>query len=222
MASLDRDGDVYVLNLGDGENRINPASGAVIESLLDEVDAADGPKALVTTATGKFFSNGLDLEWAGDDLERVLQTADALVPVLRRITTMAAPTVAAIPGHAFAGGALLALAHDLRVMRADRGYFCLPEVDLKMGFTPGMAALIWAKLDRVTARDAMILGKRWGGAAAVEARIVDEAVALEEVLPRATALAAELAPKAHKVMHSIKRAMYADAHAGLVPRDEGG
>jgi hypothetical protein len=41
---------------------------------------------------------------------------------------------------------MLALAHDFRVMRADRGYFCFPEADIRIPFTPGMAALIQAKL----------------------------------------------------------------------------
>jgi enoyl-CoA hydratase/carnithine racemase len=50
--------------------------------------------------------------------------------LLGRILTFPAITVAAINGHAFAGGAMLATAHDFRVMRDDRGYWCLPEVDL--------------------------------------------------------------------------------------------
>ena len=218
MSKLDRDGDVFVLHLGDGENRFNPGSGAAIEALLDEFDAVEGAKALVTTASGKFFSNGLDLAWAGTDVERLGQAVDALVAILRRITTLPAPTVAAIQGHAYAGGALLALAHDLRVMRADRGYFCLPEVDLKMGFTPGMSALILAKLTPATARDAMVFGKRWGGTDACAAGIVDDAVAEDDVLGRAVALAAGVAAKADPVMGAIKRRMYAEAHQGLVPR----
>ena len=62
MARIERNGDVFVLDLGDGENRFNAESLDEIEACLDEVEAA-APCALVTSARGKFWSNGLDLEW---------------------------------------------------------------------------------------------------------------------------------------------------------------
>ena len=65
MPSLDRHDEVFVLNLGDGENRFNADSLTALEAHLDEVEAAAAPRALVTTATGKFWSNGLDLGWLG-------------------------------------------------------------------------------------------------------------------------------------------------------------
>jgi Delta3-Delta2-enoyl-CoA isomerase len=53
--------------MNDGENRFNPTSVAAWNAVLDEVEAAaagpDGLCALVTTGTGKFFSNGLDIAW---------------------------------------------------------------------------------------------------------------------------------------------------------------
>lgn len=217
MPALQRHGDVFVLHLGDGENRINLDSASEFAALLDEVDAAEGPKALVTTATGKFFSNGLDAEWAGNDHGRLTELADALEPILGRILTMALPTVAAIGGHAYAAGALLALAHDYRVMRADRGFFCLPEIDLHLAFPRGMADLVVAKLSPAAARDAMITGRRYGGTDALAAGIVEEAVPGDEVLPRALALAGGLAAKADGSMGTIKRRMYHQAAKGLLP-----
>ena len=63
MPTLDRDDNVFVLDLGDGENRLHPDWIASVNAALDQAQNADGPRALVTAATGKFYSNGLDLEW---------------------------------------------------------------------------------------------------------------------------------------------------------------
>ncbi|MDN5682972.1 hypothetical protein [Corynebacterium glyciniphilum] len=70
MTTLDRHDDVFVLNIGDTENRFHPTWVSEITSALDDVAEATGPRALVTTATGKFFSNGLDLEWLGEHPEQ--------------------------------------------------------------------------------------------------------------------------------------------------------
>jgi enoyl-CoA hydratase/carnithine racemase len=83
--------------------------------------------------------------------------------LLVKMLALAMPTVAAVTGHAFGGGAILAMAHDWRVMRADRGYFCFPEVDIRLRFTPGMAALIQAKLTPAAAVTAMTTGRRTAG-----------------------------------------------------------
>jgi enoyl-CoA hydratase/carnithine racemase len=121
---------------------------------------------------------------------------------------MGCPTVAAIQGHAFAAAAMLALAHDQRVMRADRGFFCLPEVDINIPFTPGMSALIQARLPVQVAHEAMTTGRRYGGTDAQRAGIVDYAVEEDAVVPRALELAATLAAKDPGTLATIKRRMY--------------
>src|SRR5947199_10306169 len=63
VARLDRDGDVRILDLGDDENRFRPDWLAEINAALDEVESAADPRALVTRAHGKIWSNGLDLDW---------------------------------------------------------------------------------------------------------------------------------------------------------------
>lgn len=55
MPTLDRQDDVLVLDLGDGENRFHPDWLAAVNAALDEVEIAEGPRALVTTGTGKFY-----------------------------------------------------------------------------------------------------------------------------------------------------------------------
>ena len=215
MAQLDRDGDVFLLDLGDDENRFNADSVGALEQLLDEVAAAPGPRALVTTATGKFWSNGLDLEWMGANADQVAAFVPRVHALLGRVLALPVPAVAAIQGHCFAAGAMLALAHDFRVMRADRGFFCLPEADINIPFTPAMAALIQARLSKKTAHEAMITARRYGGEDAAAAGIVDHAVGQDEVVARATEIAAALAAKDGATLGAIKEGMYPAALALL-------
>jgi Delta3-Delta2-enoyl-CoA isomerase len=214
-SSLSRDGDVFVLDLGDGENRFNGDSLTAIEGHLTEVEAAPAPRALVTSATGKFWSIGLDLDWLGAQGDGVGPFVTRLNALLARVLELNVPCVAALQGHTFAGGAMLALAHDERVMRADRGYFCLPEIDIKIPFTPGMTALIASRLPVRTAHESMTTGKRYGGEEAVRAGIVEEAVTEEEVLSRAIARAAALADKDPATYQTIKQRIYVDTLVAL-------
>lgn len=216
MATLDRDGEVFVLDIGDGENRLNPDWLTSVGALLDEVDSADGPRALVTVARGKFFSNGLDLDWMSDHPDEAGAMLVGVEALLARVLTMATPTVAALQGHTYAAGAMLAIAHDYRVMRADRGFFCLPEVDISFPFRPGMSALLTTKLTAATARNAMITGRRYGGSDALEAGLVDRAVAESELTAAAIEIARPLAVKAGPTLGAIKALMYGDAHALLL------
>jgi enoyl-CoA hydratase/carnithine racemase len=215
MPKLDRDGDVYVLNLGDTENRFHPDWLAEVGLLLDEVAAAEGPRALVTTSTGKFYSNGLDLDWLQANVDQATTYIASVHALFARVLTLPVPTVAALGGHVFAAGGMFALAHDFRVMRADRGFFCLPEVDIHIPFTPGMGALIQARLHPQVAHEMMTTGRRYGGKDAAEALIVDRAVAEDVVLPTAIGIAAALAAKASPTLAAIKTGMYGPALAAL-------
>ncbi len=207
MPDLRRDGDVAVLHLGADENRLNRPWLSELVECLDDLEATP-PIAVVTTATGKFWSTGLDLDWLGAHSDEAPAFLDDVQRVLARVLLLPTATVAALQGHSFAAGAMLALAHDVRVMRADRGFFCLPEVDLPLPFTPGMAALIQAKLDRAPAHAAMTTGRRFGGEEAAALRIVDLATGADDVEPAALARAREIGGKHPETLATIKRQMY--------------
>ncbi len=211
MPTLQRHDDVFVLDLGEGENRFTREWMASITAALDEVDSAEGPRALVTVASGKIWSNGLDLDWLTTNLDEVGAYTSQVQELFARTLSTACPTVAVLQGHTFAAGALLALAHDVRVMRADRGFFCLPEVDIAIPFSPGMSALVQARLSHATAHEAMTTGRRYGGSDALEAGIVSAALPLDELLPFATEWAASQAPKAGPTLRTIRTTMYRDA-----------
>lgn len=207
MPTLRRDGDVHVLDLGDDENQFHPDWLASVREALDTVVAKPAP--LVTVGGGKFYSNGLDLGWLGEHGHKAGDYLASVHDLLATVLTLPVPTVAAVNGHAFGAGAMLAVAHDFRVMRTDRGYFCFPEADINIPFTGGMAALIQAKTTPATAVGAMTTARRYDGPSAVAAGLVDEAAEQADVLPRAVARVAPLAGKDSGTVGAIKRVMFA-------------
>jgi Delta3-Delta2-enoyl-CoA isomerase len=219
VPELERDGEVHVLDLGSDENRIDPDWIAGVDAALDEVVASDPPRGLVTTASGKFFSMGLDLEWMAANPDGVPELVASMHEVVARVLELPVPTVAAIPEHAFAGGGLFALAHDHRVMRADRGYFCLPEIDGAIAFTPGLIDLVRARLAPQVAHEALTTGRRYTGEEALRDRIVDALAPEGEVLGRAEALAGDLAGKDPAAYGAIKAQLYRDVLTSLRDRE---
>ncbi|WP_328744092.1 enoyl-CoA hydratase-related protein [Streptomyces sp. NBC_00285] len=215
MPSLDRHDNVFVLDLGDGENRFHPDWLTAVATALDEVEKADGPRALVTAATGKFYSNGLDLDWLSAHADEYHDYVVSVHELFARMLSLPVITVAALQGHTFAAGAMLSLAHDFRVIRADRGYWCLPEADINIPFTPGMAALIQSRLAPQTAHEAMVTARRYGGSDAAAAGIVDQAVTEEAVRSTAIEIAQAQVAKAGDTLGIIKARMYAPALATL-------
>jgi enoyl-CoA hydratase/carnithine racemase len=217
IVDLRREGDVFILTMQAGENRFNPSFIGDMNQALDQVENSTGPAALVTVGgEEKFYSNGLDLGWLmGEGIKEWKNFIPQVLKFLGRLMAFPVPTVAAINGHAFAAGAMLALAHDYRIMRADRGFFCLPEVDIKIPLAPGMRALIQSRLSPVAFRDMILTGARIGGSEAKEKGIVDEAVSPDQVLPRAVARATALAGKDRRIYENLKRGMYAEALALL-------
>lgn len=201
LLRLDLNGRVALLHLIDGENRMRTDWVAAVNAALDEVEAARA--VLVTTGERKFFSNGLDLDWlmAGADTTGFFEGLHAL---FARLLTFPTATAAAINGHAFGAGLQLALAHDHRVMRVDRGYACMPEIDIGAPLTPGMNAIMRATVPAETLREMMTTGRRYGGDDAVAGRFVHVAVDEDQVLAAAIAAVEPLIGRDPATMHQIK------------------
>jgi len=210
---VERDGDVLVARWCDGENRLNPASLDALESLCERVENETGPLALVVTGDAKFFSNGLDLDRFAAHPEELGPTAGRLQVLLGRLLVLPCYTVAAINGHAFAGGAMLTCGFDHRVMREDRGYWCLNEVEIGLPLSAQMGAAVLGRLPRATALEAMLTARRYGGAEALAAGIADEIAAEDRVLPASIERAAAVATKNRTIVTMHKRLAFAQVAA---------
>lgn len=202
MIDLERDGNIFTLIMNDGENRWNTTFVRAFAEALDEIEASDGPAAVVTTSSNaKFFSNGLDLDWisakglSADDPRGDRKVfGREFMTVMSRVITLPIPSVAAINGHCFGAGLMLALCHDQRVMREDRGFACANEMQLGMVIPVPELALFRHKLPANTFFETVQLARRWAGPAALEAGIVQKTASAEDLLDVARARAEELAP----------------------------
>ena len=220
MIQLDRQDNTFILTLDDEENRWNTTFVRAISDALDEVEASTGPAALVTTASHpKFFSNCLDLEWRsttgahrGGDRAAF---GSEFMTLMGRIITLPVPSVCAINGHAFGAGFMMALCHDVRMMRRDRGFACANEVEIGMVIPDPELALFKHKLPANVFFETVQLARRWTGPDAAEAGIVSSALELDELLPKAIEKAASLAHLGSNrhVFGTMKERLFGDSAA---------
>ncbi len=203
MIDLERHDDVFVLTMNAAENRWNTRFVRAYAAALDELEASSGAAALVTaSADSKFFSNGLDLDWVQDPAAhpqggpREVFGAEFMA-LAARLMTLPLATVAAVNGHAFGAGFMIALCHDERVMRADRGYLCANEIEIGMRIPEPELALFKHKMSASAFAQTVLLARRWTGGDALQAGIVQQLADQAAVRETAVARAAQRAALGH-------------------------
>jgi enoyl-CoA hydratase/carnithine racemase len=107
---------------------------------------------------------------------------DDLFPLWHRLVTYPMPTLALINGHAFAGGLMMAMAHDYRIMNPHKGFLCLNELDFGAGLKPAMASLFRVKLSMSTFRNMALESKRYPALEGLKEGILDGVGGLDEAL----------------------------------------
>ncbi|KAH7341635.1 ClpP/crotonase-like domain-containing protein [Rhizoctonia solani] len=182
----------------------------------DKTGAKEGAEGgFVITGTGdKFFSNGLDYQ---DAISQPGFMTGVLNPVISRLLAFPIPTVAALNGHTFAGGYLLALACDYRVMTSGKAWACFNEIHFGAPLPPAFAALIRVKVGHASPalmRKTVLEGHRFTPGELLEAGIVDAVVdgGNEKVLERAIAIATAMSGNARGgAWGLIKKEIYREA-----------
>lgn len=199
MITLERNDDLFILTMDAGENRWNTNFVRAFDARLDEVLASEGPAALVTASRNpKFFSNGLDLDWrrgAGDGEGGDKSVfGDEFFALMAKLITFPVPTLCAVNGHGFGAGFMMALCHDVRCMREDRGYLCANEIQLGMAIPDAELALFRHKLSGSAFFDTVQLARRWTGPDAKAAGFVQDVADADSLLGMVMDKARQLAP----------------------------
>jgi Delta3-Delta2-enoyl-CoA isomerase len=196
--TLDREAGIGLLTLNrPPENRFTGPFTAEVRGAFAQ--AAQDPEInalIVTSALEKYFSNGLDLGWMmSNPPETVTAFLLDMTQLLKDTALFPKPLIGAINGHAFGLGAIWSSGFDFRIMRADRGWVCFPEMDINIPFLPGMIALCEHGLGVPLFREMAWTAKRYPGPEAVAAGWARAAVSADELLPKARELAVFMAAK---------------------------
>ncbi len=211
--SIETADGVAVMTLSSGEQNqfTTPFLEEISAALAQLAEDKDVQGVVVTGAQEKFFSTGIHLEWLMGqgfaDIQNVLAFTNALNHTLMDATGFPKPLVAALNGHAVAGGAIFAACMDYRLMPPDRGFVRLPEVQIDIPFWPGMNALFQAILPPASYRDMAYTGDRFTSVQAHAMGFVDELVEADALLGRAKELAAKLGQSNTHTYAAIKREM---------------
>jgi len=205
---LKQEGPVYVLTLTNGVNANTISADVVGEyhNILDDLETATDNAALILTSNDpKIWCNGVDLKWLMTrPPEYFPEYAGLIDRLLLRFALLNMPTVGCLTGHAYGAGALLATTMDFRLMREDRGFFCFPEVDIGIPFTPLMYDLLRLLPDGHAINELVLTGKRVGGKEARDMKIVSAVYPPETLFEKTMELATVLAKKDRRTYTHLK------------------
>ncbi len=185
-----QDGPVTVLEFERG--KANALDTELLRELIHHLDdIAKGPhRAIILTGRGSIFSAGVDLFRVVDGGRAyVEQFLPVLIDALTRLFTMPVPMVAAINGHAIAGGCVMASACDYRVMADGEATIGVPELRVQVPFPTAAIEILRFAVAGAHFQELVYLGRTYRVGEAKDIGLVDEIVAADKLLARAGEIA---------------------------------
>ncbi len=216
IISWSKDGNVAIISMNNGENRQNLAFAEAMNKAIDEIVADSSIQALVLTSSDeKNFSQGVDVSWMGPlymkkEFQPIKDFMYRMNDVFKKLMLSPMPTIAAINGHAFGNGAIISCACDFRFMRADKGFFCFPEVNVGIPLLYGMNAFVKKVVPMNKLVEMQFGGNRYGAPELEKFNIIQKACAgKEELMSEALAFARSFQKK-RGILGEMKKRMYRD------------
>ena len=194
MIEVEARGPVTVMRLAHG--KVSAIDLELLEGLVQELDKLEesSARAVVLTGTGNSFSAGVDLfrvlDGGKDYLDRFLP---ALSRALVRLYTFPLPVVAAVNGHAIAGGCILACACDYRLMALGGGKIGVPELVVGVPFPMIALEILRDVVPDRHFQEVVYTGKTYPVELARERGLVDALVDRTKLLDSALELAEQFA-----------------------------
>ncbi len=195
-------------------NAQNPTFFADLHGAFHRLESEFRDCAVVLTGTEWVFSAGLDFDYHFPLFaRRSIKEVDAWFEAYRatnlRIFTYPRPTVAAINGHAYAGGLITALNCDLRIAAEGNLEFALNEVPIGIPMPAVYCEIIKYAVGTSSASEMTLFGEVYDPAAAQRMGVVNRIVPRERLIEEAVGWAAAIEPGCHPAYAFSKRALQA-------------
>ncbi|MFN3412917.1 MAG: enoyl-CoA hydratase/isomerase family protein [Thermoanaerobaculum sp.] len=220
LIRVEDQGGVSVLTMTAGANALDENLIAAMRQELSALNAAGAPALVLASQHPRVFCPGLDLKKLdGAGRETVRAVMEAFLALLREIVSYPGPAIAAVSGHAIAGGCLLAMACDRRVMARSGARLGLSEVNLGIPVPAGAVAMLLALYPTRSVEQLVLEGDGYGGERALELGLVERLADAPEVLPEAVRLARHLASRPSKAFRLAKSYMRAFLAETMGQRD---
>jgi enoyl-CoA hydratase len=201
-------------------NAQNPMFFADLHAAFDRLEAEFSDCAVVLTGAGTVFTAGLDFDhhfplFARRSLKEIDAWFDAYRATNLRLFSYPRPTVAAINGHAYAGGLITAFDCDHRIAGDGALQFSLNEVPIGIPMPAVYCEIIKYAVGLRAASELTLFGQVYDLAAAVQMGIVQKTVTPDKLLDAAVAWAALVPPDCYTAYAFSKRALQATTIAAI-------
>jgi enoyl-CoA hydratase/carnithine racemase len=205
---------VGIITMNAGENRQNPDFVRAILTAFDEIEKDHEISSVILSSSDrKNWSLGIDVQWMAQamgnkDFPIIKEFMYGMNRVFRRVLLYPMPVVAAINGHVFGGGTILACACDFRFMKSDRGFFCFPEIDISIPFLPGMLAIVKKAVPYYKLEELVLTGKRAVAAELEAHHIIVKICENEEALMQEAMTFAKTFSKKRPIFAEMKKRLH--------------
>ncbi len=188
--------------------KVNALNGEVVAELrrrLEQLEGDSGVRAVVLTGRGRFFSFGFDVPAFLDfPKEEFAEYVKAFTGLYTYMFLYPKPLVAALNGHAIAGGCMLALACDSRVMAAGKAKISLNEITFGSTIFAGSTEMLRFRVGSAAATKILTSGAMFTAEEALSLGLVEEVQPEAAVLDRARRVASDLASRSASAFASMK------------------
>jgi len=206
FTSVSKDSGLATITLSRGKvNAFNEPMVEQINSCFNDLEQDSAVKAIILTGQGKFFSFGFDIpEFLGYSKEFFIRYLTKFTSLYSRMFLYPKPIIAALNGHTIAGGCMLALACDFRIMVTGKAKISLNEINFGSSVFAGCVEMLKYCVGSKNAEKILFSGAMYSAEEALELKLVDQTTSDENLKQESIKIAKKFADKDQAAFRSMK------------------